>query len=233
MVFQNYALYPHMTVYQNMAFSLKLRGMPEGRDRPSACARSPRILGLDRATSSASPASSPAASASASPSAAALVPPGRACSSSTSRSPTWTPSCASRCARSLKRLHHAIQSTMIYVTHDQVEAMTMGDRIVDHERRRDLPGRDAARHLRPARQPLRRRLHRQPADEFLRGQDRGRRGRTGRRPRRRPASSARPAGPRPVGRPAGRLRDPSRAHLAGRRPRTRFPTSPGPPPASP
>ena len=33
MVFQNYALYPHMTVYENMAFGLKLRKIPEGRDR--------------------------------------------------------------------------------------------------------------------------------------------------------------------------------------------------------
>ena len=33
MVFQNYALYPHMTVYDNMAFALKLRHTPQGRDR--------------------------------------------------------------------------------------------------------------------------------------------------------------------------------------------------------
>ena len=33
MVFQNYALYPHMTVYKNMAFGLELRKTPEGRDR--------------------------------------------------------------------------------------------------------------------------------------------------------------------------------------------------------
>ena len=33
MVFQNYALYPHMSVYDNMAFGLKLRKVPKGRDR--------------------------------------------------------------------------------------------------------------------------------------------------------------------------------------------------------
>ena len=33
MVFQNYALYPHMSVYDNMAFGLKLQKVPEGRDR--------------------------------------------------------------------------------------------------------------------------------------------------------------------------------------------------------
>ena len=35
MVFQNYALYPHMNAYKNMGFALKMRGAPEGRDRPS------------------------------------------------------------------------------------------------------------------------------------------------------------------------------------------------------
>ncbi len=57
MVFQNYALYPHMTVYDNMAFGLKMRKFPKS----SAIPRS---------------------------------------SSSTSRCPTWTPSCGCRCASS-------------------------------------------------------------------------------------------------------------------------------------
>ena len=39
MVFQNYALYPHMSVYDNMAFGLKLRGTPKARDRPPGDAR--------------------------------------------------------------------------------------------------------------------------------------------------------------------------------------------------
>ena len=50
MVFQNYALYPHMTVYENMAFALKLRKTPEDGDRPpgqGGCspARHGRLLG--------------------------------------------------------------------------------------------------------------------------------------------------------------------------------------------
>ena len=47
MVFQNYALYPHMTVYDNLAFGLKLRKPPQGRDRPRGCRRAAEILGLE------------------------------------------------------------------------------------------------------------------------------------------------------------------------------------------
>ena len=97
MVFQNYALYPHMTVQNNMAFSLKLA-------KASPRTRSRRKVDRGRGRSSASSpissairASSPAASASASPWA------GRSCairrsSCSTSRFPTSMPSCACRCA---------------------------------------------------------------------------------------------------------------------------------------
>ena len=65
MVFQNYALYPHMTVRENMAFSLKLAKADQATvdERVNWAARDPRP---DRATSTASPASSRAASASAS-----------------------------------------------------------------------------------------------------------------------------------------------------------------------
>ena len=96
MVFQNYALYPHMTVADNMAFSLKLRRRAEGRDR---AAREPRGRHPrpDARCSSAIRASSPAASASASPWAAPSCAI-RRCSCSTSRSPISTPSCACRCA---------------------------------------------------------------------------------------------------------------------------------------
>ena len=67
MVFQNYALYPHMTVYENMAFSLKLKKTPRTRStgrsgRPPRSWTSPSI-------STASPRPSPAASGSVSPSA--------------------------------------------------------------------------------------------------------------------------------------------------------------------
>ena len=51
MVFQNYALYPHMSVYDNMAFALKLRKMAQGRDRAARerCRGDPRAGGVPAA----------------------------------------------------------------------------------------------------------------------------------------------------------------------------------------
>jgi ABC-type sugar transport system ATPase subunit len=95
MVFQNYALYPHMTVAANMAFSLMLKKAPRS-EIDAKVNRAAEILGLTK-LSTATRASSPAASASgwpwAGPSCAT-----RRCSCSTSRSPTWTPSCGCPCA---------------------------------------------------------------------------------------------------------------------------------------
>ena len=93
MVFQSYALYPHMTVRDNMAFGLKLRKVPKA-EIEKRVDDAAGILSLDR-SSTASRRSCPAASASASrsggPSSAS-----RPCSSWTSRSRTSTPSSASR-----------------------------------------------------------------------------------------------------------------------------------------
>ena len=66
MVFQSYALYPHMSVYDNMAFGLKLRKTPERRDRAPRAGSAPASW-ASRNCSTASPSSSPAASASAWP----------------------------------------------------------------------------------------------------------------------------------------------------------------------
>ena len=128
MVFQNYALYPHMTVADNMGFSLKLRGAPKAEiDSARATAR-PTSSASSR-YSSAIRASSPAASASASPWAAPSCAI-RRCSCSTSRCPTSTPSCASQMRTEIKELHQRLKTTTVYVTHDQIEAMTMADKIV-------------------------------------------------------------------------------------------------------
>ena len=129
MVFQNYALYPHMTVRQNMAFSLKLA---QGAARPTIderVGRAAAILGLETAARPLSRASSRAASASASPWAGPSSAI-RRCSCSTSRCRTSTPSCACRCAPRSRSCTSGCKTTSIYVTHDQIEAMTMADRIV-------------------------------------------------------------------------------------------------------
>ena len=94
MVFQNYALYPHMSVYENMAYGLKIRKVPKA-EIDARVDKAAKILELGRC-SSASRASSRAASASASRWAARSCASPR-CSCSTSRSPTSTPSCACRC----------------------------------------------------------------------------------------------------------------------------------------
>ena len=127
MVFQSYALYPHMTVRDNMGFSLKLRKATP-RSSPSAW-RARRRSSTSSRTSSAIRASCPAASASAWRWAARSSAT-RRCSCSTSRCPTSTPSCACAMRAEIKALHQRLKTTTVYVTHDQIEAMTMADRIV-------------------------------------------------------------------------------------------------------
>ena len=87
------------------------------------------MLGLDDVPRSAIPGSSPAASASASPWAAPWCASPRS-SSSTSRCRTSTPSSGSQMRSEIKQNHQRLKTTTVYVTHDQIEAMTMADRIV-------------------------------------------------------------------------------------------------------
>ena len=63
MVFQSYALYPHLSVYDNIAFGLKLKKMPK-QEIEQRVQEAARVLGLEAAPRSASRAPSPAASAS-------------------------------------------------------------------------------------------------------------------------------------------------------------------------
>ena len=67
----------------------------------------------------------------------------------------------------LRDLHDRINATTIYVTHDQLEAMSMADTHRRHERRPGRADRLAAGNLRSSGQHVRRRLHRLAADEFL------------------------------------------------------------------
>jgi multiple sugar transport system ATP-binding protein len=127
MVFQNYALYPHMTVYQNMAFSLKIRKLPkeeiDGRVREAA-----KILDIEELL-----ARKPKALSGGQRQRVAV---GRAIV----RKPkvflfdeplsNLDAKLRVQMRAEISALHSRLQATMIYVTHDQVEAMTMGDRIV-------------------------------------------------------------------------------------------------------
>jgi len=107
MVFQSYALYPHMSVYDNMAFGLKLRKTPKVDRKPKqlsggqrqrvalgrAIVREPAVFLMDEPLSNLD---------------AKLRVQTRA---------------------EISKLHQRLETTFIYVTHDQVEAMTMGGRI--------------------------------------------------------------------------------------------------------
>ncbi len=127
MVFQNYALYPHMTVYENMAFGLKLRKYPKAeidqRVRDAA-----RILSIEELLNRKPKALSGGQRQ--------RVAVGRAIV----RKPqvflfdeplsNLDAKLRVQMRTEISKLHNRLETTMIYVTHDQVEAMTMGDRIV-------------------------------------------------------------------------------------------------------
>ena len=127
MVFQNYALYPHMSVFDNMAYGLKIAKVPMAEIK-ARVDKAAGILELGP-SSRASRASSRAASASAwrwaAPSCAS-----RRCSCSTSRCPTSTPSCARRRGWRSRSCTRELGVTSLFVTHDQVEAMTLAQRMI-------------------------------------------------------------------------------------------------------
>ncbi len=127
MVFQNYALYPHMTVYKNMAFALKLRGVARAEiDRRVHAAAA--MLGiehlLDRKPKALSGGQRQRVAVG-----RAIVREPRAflfdepLSNLDARLRVTT-------RAELKTLHQRLKATTIYVTHDQEEAMTLGDRVV-------------------------------------------------------------------------------------------------------
>jgi multiple sugar transport system ATP-binding protein len=127
MVFQSYALYPHMTVFENIAFPLRVEGLPEETIREKVGAVS-KILQLDQRLQQR---------------------PGQLSGGQRQRvaigraivrepkiflfdEPLSNLDAALRADMriELTKLHRDLEATMIYVTHDQIEAMTMADRIV-------------------------------------------------------------------------------------------------------
>ncbi len=127
MVFQNYALYPHMSVYKNMAFSLEMRKMPKDEihkkimetakslDIESLLDRKPKALSGGQRQ---------------------RVALGRAMVRHPSVFLLDEPlsnldaKLRTQMRAEIKELHKKLETTFVYVTHDQTEAMTMGDRIV-------------------------------------------------------------------------------------------------------
>jgi multiple sugar transport system ATP-binding protein len=126
MVFQNYALYPHMTVYDNIAFGLKLRHFPKDQIQKRV-QEAAEILGLQQLLKR-----KPKELSGGQRQRVAL---GRAIV----REPkvflmdeplsNLDAKLRVETRANITKLHQRIQTTIIYVTHDQVEAMTMGSRI--------------------------------------------------------------------------------------------------------
>lgn len=127
MVFQNYALYPHMDVYNNMAFGLKLRKFPKA-EIDKRVNEAARVLGIENLLKR-----KPKELSGGQRQRVAL---GRAIV----REPkvflmdeplsNLDAKLRVQMRAELAKLHDRLQTTIIYVTHDQTEAMTMGDRIV-------------------------------------------------------------------------------------------------------
>src|ERR1700761_2481443 len=127
MVFQNYALYPHMTVFENMSFGLRLKKFPkpEIRERVQAAARILDITDLlDRRPKQLSGGQRQ------------RVAMGRAIV----RNPkvflfdeplsNLDAKLRVQMRTEIKKIHQTVTTTTVYVTHDQVEAMTLADRVV-------------------------------------------------------------------------------------------------------
>lgn len=127
MVFQNYALYPHMNVYKNMAFALKLRKTPRAEIERKVH-RAAEILGIEDLLHRKPKALSGGQRQ--------RVAVGRAIV----RDPkaflfdeplsNLDAKLRVEMRAELKRLHMQLKTTTVYVTHDQEEAMTLGDRVV-------------------------------------------------------------------------------------------------------
>ena len=165
MVFQSYALYPHMTVAENMGFGLKMAGEAKAaiREKVTQAAAILRLEQLlDRRPGQLSGGQKQ------------RVAIGRAIV----RKPkvflfdeplsNLDAELRVQMRSELIELHRRLGATMIYVTHDQVEAMTLADRIVVMNGGVVQQYGRAARPLRRSRQPLRGGLHRLAQDELPR-----------------------------------------------------------------
>lgn len=142
MVFQDYALYPHKTLYENMAFGLRLRGTPEAQIQ-ARVADAAKLLKIDTMLER-----KPAALSGGQRQRVAI---GRAIV----RQPkvflfdeplsNLDAQLRGEMRTEIKKLHHRLGATIIYVTHDQVEAMTLADRIAvmkgGHVEQYDTPDR--------------------------------------------------------------------------------------------
>ena len=127
MVFQSYGLYPTMTVYENIRFPLKVRGIPQAdhHDRVMRAARTVELTEfLDRKPAALSGGQRQRVAL-----ARAIVRKPKVFLMDEPLSNLDAKLRVSTRAQ-IKNLHHELKTTTIYVTHDQIEAMTLADRVV-------------------------------------------------------------------------------------------------------
>ena len=159
MVFQSYALYPHMSVEQNLRFGLENQRLAKS-ETAARVARAAEILQIGHLLSRRPHQLSGGQSQ--------RVAIGRAIVKEPKAFLFDEPlsnldaELRVRMRGELIALHRRLGATMVYVTHDQVEAMTMADRIVVLQEGAHRAGRHADRALRPAGEPLRRRASSAP-----------------------------------------------------------------------
>ena len=154
MVFQNYALYPHMTVYKNMAFGLKLRKMPR-KEIHARVTEAAKILDIEHLLDRKPKALSGGQRQRVAVGRAIVREPAAFLFDEPLSNLDAKLRVTTRAE--LERLHHRLRTTTIYVTHDQEEAMTLGDRIVVMKDGR----------IQQADTPLR--TYNQPANRFVAG----------------------------------------------------------------
>ncbi len=127
MVFQNYALYPHMSVRENLAFGLKLRKFARA-EIEARVARAAQILGLEPVLDR-RPAQLSGGQRQRVAVGRAMVREPRVFLFDEPLS-NLDAKLRVQMRREIAALHHRLAATMVYVTHDQTEAMTLGDRVV-------------------------------------------------------------------------------------------------------
>ena len=157
MVFQSYAIWPHMTVFDNVAYGLRVRKQSQAEIEANV----ERVLDLVQMRHLADRAAS-------------KLSGGQQQRVALARAIAFSPKVVlfdeplsnldaklrAEMRVELRELQRRLDITSIYVTHDQEEALAISDRVIVMNVRRDRADRHAGGHLRPAAQPLRRRLRR-------------------------------------------------------------------------
>ena len=168
MVFQSYALYPHMTVRDNLAYGLKVRRTSRAATDKKV-AEVAGVLGieplLDRRPAQLSGGERQRVALG-----RALVREPKAFLLDEPLS-NLDPSLRAHARAELRRLHQSLGATIVYVTHDQEEAMTLGTRVAVMRAGTRRAGGTAARALFASGEHVRRRVHRGSVHEPARGGD--------------------------------------------------------------